>query len=336
MKRVAILGATGYTGRELVRLLHGHPGLQVAAAMTARPGDVDPPALPVDPVIEPLDLERLRGVDGVFLCTPHGASAALGAKLLAQGTKVVDLSADFRLRDPALYAKTYGHPHPAPALLAEAVYGLTEHRREAVRNARLVANPGCYPTSVLLPILPLLEGGLLEPGATIVADSKSGTSGAGKNPTERTHFGNVHENFCAYAVGEHRHRPEIHQEAKTTRIAFVPHLLPVFRGILSTIYVTPRPGIGAAAIRSCLLERYHAEPFVRVYERGLPELNRVQRTNRCDVAVAEADGLVVLVAALDNLVKGASGQAIQNLNVALGLPETHGLAEGSVATRPGA
>jgi N-acetyl-gamma-glutamyl-phosphate reductase len=325
MKRVAILGATGYTGRELLRLLARHPLLSVAAAMTARSGEVDPPDLPVDSEIAPLDLDRLRGLDGVFLCTPHGASAALAKSALELGAKVVDLSADFRLRDPALYAQTYGQVHPAPELLAEAVYGLTERRRTEIARARLVANPGCYPTSVLLPLLPLLDAGLLEETAPIVADSKSGTSGAGKNPSSRTHFGNVHENFCAYAPGEHRHRPEIWQEAGTTRITFVPHLLPVFRGILSTIYVQPRPGVGEAAIRSCLRERFRGEAFVRVYDRGLPELNRVQHTNFCDIAVAHADGLIVLVSAIDNLVKGASGQALQNMNVMLGLPEAAGL-----------
>jgi N-acetyl-gamma-glutamyl-phosphate reductase len=325
MKQVAVLGATGYTGRELLRLLARHPLLQIAAAMTARPGEVDPPDLPVDPEIAPLDLDRLRGLDGLFLCTPHGASATLATSLLALGAKVVDLSADFRLRDPTLYAQSYGHVHPAPELLSEAVYGLTERRRAEVARARLVANPGCYPTSVLLPLFPLLEAGLLSASAAIVADCKSGASGAGKSPSSRTHFGNMHENFCAYAPGEHRHRPEIWQEAGTKRITFVPHLLPVFRGILSTIYVEPRPGVGVAAIQSCLKERFRGEAFVRVYDRGLPELNRVQHTNFCDIAVAQADGLVVLVSAIDNLVKGASGQALQNMNLMLGLPEATGL-----------
>lgn len=326
MKRVAILGATGYTGRELIRLLRRHPGLELACAMTARPGaEPEPPDAPGEVAVERLDLERLRGLDGVFLCTPHGAAAELARACLQQGTKVVDLSADFRLRDAAQYAATYAHPHPAPELLGEAVYGLTEHARAQLRTARLVANPGCYPTSVLLPLLPLLAADLLDPAAPIVADSKSGVSGAGKNPSDRTHFGAVHENFLAYGVGNHRHAPEIWQEAGTTRIVFTPHLLPVFRGILSTLYLQPRAGVDAAAIRGCLAERYASEPFVQVWQKGLPELRHVQYGNCCAIAVVPSGSLVVVVSVLDNLVKGASGQALQNMNCMLGLPEELGL-----------
>lgn len=326
MKKAAIVGASGYTGRELLTLLARHPHLRATAVMTARPGAApEPPAFPGDPAIDPLDLGRLAAVDGVFLCTPHGAASEIARAALAHGKKVVDLSADFRLRDPAAYAATYGSAHPAPELLARAVYGLTEHARDAVRTASLVANPGCYPTSILLPLLPLLRAGLMDAHAPIVADSKSGTSGAGKAPSERTHFGNVHENFCAYGVGNHRHAPEIRQEAGTDRIVFTPHLLPTFRGILSTIYVQPARGASAEAMRSCLHERYVHEPFVRVYDKGLPELRCVQHTNECHVAVAASGALVVLVSAIDNLVKGASGQALQNMNLMLGLPETEGL-----------
>jgi len=326
---VAVVGASGYTGRELLRLLANHHGVELRHVMGSREGQSqEPPELPVDPVIAPLDFDRLRGTDGVFLCTPHGASAELAARMLALGSRVVDLSADFRLRDPAMYAATYGHAHPRPELLAEAVYGLTEQARDRVASARLVANPGCYPTSILLPLLPLRRAGLLDEKAPIVADAKSGTSGAGKNPSARTHFGAVHENFCAYAVGTHRHAPEIWQEAGTTAITFVPHLLPVFRGILTTLYLTPARGTAAEAaeaFRACLHEAYAGEPCVQVYPRGLPELNRVQHTNRCDLAVAAAGDHVVVVSAIDNLVKGASGQALQNMNVMLGLPETAGL-----------
>lgn len=326
-KSVAVVGASGYTGRELVRLLARHPGIELRAVMGGRAGQQpDPPELPFDDVVEPLDLARLAGVDGVFLCTPHGASAELARQVLALGPRVVDLSADFRLRDPAAYAATYGHPHPCPELLAEAVYGLTEHARARLAGARLVANPGCYPTSILLPLVPLLRAGLIDRDAPIVADAKSGTSGAGKAPTARTHFGAVHENFLAYAVGTHRHAPEIRQEAGFDRITFVPHLLPVFRGILTTIYLQPAPGVGADEVRACLREAYAGERFVRVYPRGLPELSRVQRTNFCDLAVAGAGAHVVVVSAIDNLVKGASGQALQNMNVVLGLPEDAGLA----------
>lgn len=330
MKTVAIVGASGYTGRELLRLLATHPGLRAAAVMTARPGAVpEAPVFPTDPQIDPLDLQRLADVDGVFLCTPHGAASEIAKAALAFGKKVVDLSADFRLRDPQVYAKAYGAPHPAPELLQEAVYGLTEPNRAAVQRARLVANPGCYPTSILLPLLPLLQHGLVDAHAPIVADSKSGTSGAGKAASDRTHFGNVHENFCAYGVGNHRHTPEIHQAAGTDRIVFTPHLLPVFRGMLSTIYVTPKAGVTADAMRSCLRESYADEPFVTVYGKGLPELTYVQRTNQCHVAVVASGPLVVLVSAIDNLGKGASGQALQNMNLMLGLPELDGLKEGT-------
>ncbi len=325
-KAVAIVGASGYTGRELVRLLARHPALELRHVMGSREGQTpEPPELGVDTLIEPLDLERLRSIDGVFLCTPHGTSADLAAKILALGPRVVDLSADFRLRDADLYAKTYGHAHPQPALLAEAVYGLTEHARARVAAARLIANPGCYPTSILLPLLPLLRAGLLRADAPIIADAKSGTSGAGKNPSARTHFGSVHENFCAYSVGNHRHAPEIWQEAGTAQITFVPHLLPVFRGILTTLYLTPSLGSTADAIRACLHETYADEPFVRVYDKGFPELNRVQMTNCCDLAVATCGAHVVVVSAIDNLIKGASGQALQNMNLMLGVAETAGL-----------
>ena len=261
----------------------------------------------------------------MFLCTPHGAAAPIAKAALDAGCKVVDLSADFRLRDEALYQSTYGSAHPAPLLLREAVYGLTEHARTALQHARLCANPGCYPTSVLMPLLPLLQNGMLDDQAPIIADSKSGTSGAGKAPGERTHFGNVHENFCAYGVGNHRHAPEIRQEAGTQRIVFTPHLLPTFRGILSTIYLSPKAGSTVAAMRSCLAERYAKEAFVKVYDNGWPELKCVQHSNQCHIAIGQSGPLVVVVSVIDNLVKGASGQALQNMNVMLGLPESEGL-----------
>lgn len=326
MKKVAIVGASGYTGRELLTLLRHHRGMQATLVMTARPGTApEAPQFPGDPCIAALDPARLREVDGVFLCTPHGAAATLAVAALDAGCKVVDLSADFRLRDPAVYQQTYGAPHPAPQWLGAAVYGLTEHARSAVRNARLCANPGCYPTSVLLPLLPLLQHELLDARAPIIADSKSGTSGAGKSPSERTHFGNVHENFCAYAIGTHRHLPEIRQGAGTDRVVFVPHLLPTFRGILTTLYLQPRAGVTTAAIRGCLHESYGKEPFVRVYAQGTPELRVVQHTNQCHIAVADCGPTVVVTAAIDNLQKGAAGQALQNMNLMLGIEETEGL-----------
>jgi N-acetyl-gamma-glutamyl-phosphate reductase len=326
MKRAAIVGASGYTGRELLALLAHHPRLRAEVVMTARPGAApDAPTFPHEATVDPLDLDRLDAADGVFLCTPHGAASAIAQNALERGKKVVDLSADFRLRDPAVYARTYGAPHPAPDLLRTAVYGLTEHARDAVAGAHLVANPGCYPTSILLPLLPLLANGLADATAPIVADSKSGVSGAGKAPGERTHFGNVHDNFLAYGIGTHRHLPEICQQAGTERIVFTPHLLPVFRGILTTLYLQPSHGTTADTMRQCLAEFYAGEQFVRVYDRGLPELRCVQNTNRCDLAVTASGPMVVVVAAIDNLQKGASGQALQNMNLMLGLPETDGL-----------
>ncbi|QDU69048.1 N-acetyl-gamma-glutamyl-phosphate reductase [Engelhardtia mirabilis] len=325
-KSAAILGASGYAGRELRALIEAHPALELAAAMSARPGQApEPPALPVDPPIDALDLDRLDGVDVVFLCTPHGTSAPLALAALERGARVVDLSADFRLRDAAQYERVYGQPHTAPELLAEAVYGLTEFARERVPGAQLVANPGCYPTSALLALKPLLEADLLEPAAPMVVDAKSGLTGAGRSASATTHFGNVHENFRAYGVGVHRHGPEICQEAGNDRVVFTAHLLPILRGILSTIYLQPRAGVGAGDIAAALSARYRDEPFVTVYERGLPELDRVQRTNQCHLGVAAHGPLVCVVSAIDNLLKGAAGQALQNANLLLGLPEGTGL-----------
>ncbi|MCA8980614.1 MAG: N-acetyl-gamma-glutamyl-phosphate reductase [Planctomycetes bacterium] len=325
-KRIAVVGATGYAGGELCKLVAAHGGMQLASAMSARSeGGARVARTPGEVNVDAYTPELFAELDGVFVCAPHGASAPVVLAALEAGAAVVDLSADFRLSDPSVYESTYGLPHPAPELLSEAVYGLTEHARDAVAATRLVANPGCYPTSILLPLLPLFEHGLVSRESLIVADSKSGLSGAGKGASDRTHFGNVHENFLAYGVGTHRHTPEIHQHAGTDSIRFVPHLLPVERGILSTIYVQSAGGVDAEAIRSCLSERYADEPFVHVRRTGLPELKDVQRTNRCDMAVCDADGTVVIVSVLDNLLKGAAGQALQNMNLMLGLPEAEGV-----------
>ena len=323
MKSVAIVGATGYTGQELQKLLARHPHLEAKLLMSSRHGS-SAKGHPIQDNIEPLNPARFDEVDGVFLCTPHGKASALAAAALAAGKVVVDLSADFRLRDPQLFQDTYGDVHAAPELLDCAVYGLTEHHRTEIQNATLVANPGCYPTSILLPLLPLLGHDLLDLTAPLIADSKSGVSGAGKQPNERTHFGNVHENFLAYGIGSHRHAPEIAQELGQP-IVFTPHLLPTFRGILSTIYVTPVADSNADAMRNCLMEQYSSEPFVRVYEHGSPELQNVQHSNECHISVHDSGPLVVITSAIDNLVKGASGQALQNMNVMLGLQEAEGL-----------
>jgi N-acetyl-gamma-glutamyl-phosphate reductase len=332
-----VLGGSGYAGQELARLLAGHPELELAAFMGAREGSGRHPAEEAASsararAAEPLDWARVGDAEGVFLCTPHAASAPLAARCLELGVKVVDLSADFRLRDAALYERVYEHRHPRPELLGEAVYGLTERARERVAKARLVANPGCYPTSVLLPLLALLDAGLVDRARPVVADCKSGLSGAGKTPSERTHFGNVYENFCAYGVGSHRHGPEIRQECGLRDLVFTPHLLPAFRGILSTLYVAAAAGARAADLRAALARAYAGERFVRILERGLPDLRAVQLTNECRIGLADATdsaesgGTVVLVSVLDNLVKGAAGQALQNMNLMLGCEESAGLA----------
>ncbi len=326
MKRIAILGASGYAGQELARLIAGHPEMQVDLLMSAREGqDPPPPKNSYEQAIQPLDLDALQYVDGVFLCTPHGATARFAAAALETGAKVVDLSADFRLRDPELYAETYELEHPAPALLDEAVYGLTEQKRGEISRARLVANPGCYPTAILLPLLPLQKAGLLQAAAPIIADCKSGLSGAGRSATATTHFGSVHENFRAYSPGSHRHSAEINQEFGNGDILFAPHLLPVFRGIYASIYVTPAKGTSAADMLACLEETYAGEAFIRLYGLGLPDLQGVQRSNFCDMAALQCGGQVLLISAIDNLVKGAAGQALQNMNLMLGIDESEGL-----------
>jgi N-acetyl-gamma-glutamyl-phosphate reductase len=333
-RSVAIVGATGYAGQEIRRLLAQHPGFAEPLLLTARAGATPQDTAsvgatnPASGGVLPFAPERLTGRDAVFLCTPHGAAQPLVVAALEQGCRVVDLSADFRLKDPATYQTAYGEPHQVPGLLETAVYGLTEHRREEVSEARLVANPGCYPTSILLPLIPLLEAGVIDSSAHIVADCKSGVSGAGNSPSPRTTFGAVHENFSAYSVGGHRHLPEIRQEAGFDRIVFVPHLLPVFRGILSTIYVRPPGGATANDLRDVLRARYGSEPFVRILEEdaGVPTLADVRMTNRCHVAVTGQGELAVITSAIDNLMKGAAGQALQNMNLMLGFPETAGLA----------
>jgi len=332
---VGVFGATGFAGRELLAIIAKHPHMDLAFATSQhyagkRFSEVYPDPLDV-PLLAPAEAP-LAEAELVFLCTPHGASAQWAIKALAAGCRVVDLSADFRLRDLATYERWYA-PHPAPALLAEAVYGMTELQRDALRSARLVANPGCYPTSVLFPLAPLVRAGALREGHIIV-DSKSGTSGAGAQPSAKTHFMSVHDNFAAYAVGHaHRHVPEMEQElagygGSPVHVIFTPHLLPVARGILSTIYLTLHDDWTATRVTQLWQQVYDQEPFVDVMPPGSPpSLAHVVRSNRVAFAAAEAGmpGYLVVVSAVDNLVKGASGQAIQNANVMLGIDETAGL-----------
>ncbi len=336
---VGIIGASGYTGGELLRLLCRHPGLRVSWATSrqhagAGVGEVYPHLRDFSEVVfSGPDLAGLpAGVRGVFVALPHVEAMAVVPALLERGLAVVDLSADFRLRDAAVYSRAYGHPHTAPGLLAEAVYGLTEHARERVRGARLVANPGCYPTATLLALLPLARRGLLGGGGAIV-DAKSGVSGAGRGLKQGSLYCEVNEGLAAYNVGRHRHQPEMEQELTaaaggSVRLTFAPHLVPLSRGMQATIYLEPAPGAGLQAVGGALREAYAGEPFVKVLADGkLPTVRDVAGTNLCRLGCTDdpGGGRVVVVSVIDNLVKGASGQALQNMNLMLGQAETAGL-----------
>lgn len=326
-KRVAIVGASGFTGKEAFRLLEQHPDVDLAGLWSAR---TEPSARQEyggrlhEPRSLPLDLEALAGCDAVLLCAPHDASASLAPRLLEHVPLVLDLSAAYRLRDPELYPRFYGFEHPAKGLLQERVYGLTEWARASLRAARLVACPGCYVTSVLLPLLALRDAGVVAED-DIIADCKSGVSGAGKAANAITHFASVHDDFRAYGVGTHRHEPEIREQFESDRVFFTPHLLPLFRGILTTLHLRAKSGVRAPQAREAMAARYEQDPFVQIRDAGLPSIADVAGSNRCVIGVADHGDRLVVVSCLDNLVKGAAGQAIQNLNIALDLPETAGL-----------
>jgi len=335
--RVAVVGATGYTGAELIRWLARHPHVRLTAVTSEQSAgkalaDVMPSARgKVDLRLAAFDPARIAGeADVAFTALPLATSAPGVATLLDRGVRVVDLGADFRLRDPQEYARWYV-PHPAPHLLAEAVYGLTEFCRPQLRAARLVANPGCYPTAALLALLPLLERGLIE-AQGIVIDAKSGVTGAGKNVVAEYLFAEVDDNLRAYKIGVHRHAPEIEQQLRPhagakLSVIFVPHLLPIRRGILSTIYVRPRAGVGADAITRAFQERYAGERFVVLSPARAPEIRDVVGTNDCALGwtLDPRSGQLVLISVIDNLGKGAAGQAIQNFNAMLGFAEPTGL-----------
>ncbi len=334
--RVSVLGASGYTGGELVRLLASHPHVQLvhltASQHEGRPVGAVLPNLRgvLAHTLEPADAARIgRDSDLAFVALPHGTAVKVVPDLLEAGARVVDLGADFRLKDPAAYARWYKQEHTAPELLAEAVYGLTELYRSKVRTARLVANPGCYPTAALLAIYPLARAGVV--AGPVVVDAKSGVSGAGRSPSLGTHFGEVNENVKPYNVGTHRHQPEMEQIlvdlGVSVPVLFAPHLVPMTRGILATCYVPLARDLPTEGALALYREAYGGEAFVRVLEDELPQTKATYGSNFCDVTV-RVDGdrrLAVAVAALDNLGKGAAGQAIQNLNVMFGLPETEGL-----------
>lgn len=335
MVRVAILGASGYSALELIKLLLRHPQAEITALTTRSTdaklvGEVHPSlAGRLDLRLENLSASQIaERADCVFCCLPHGASAAAVAELLPRGKKVIDLSADYRLNDATEYAKWYGLEHADPKRLPEAVYGLPEIYRERIQRASLVANPGCYPTSAILALAPLLRAGAILP-SDIIIDSKSGVSGGGREPKPTFHFPECNESVSAYGVGTHRHMPEIDQVLTDVadaevRVVFTPHLIPMDRGILSTCYAQPTGEFNEGSLLGVLKEFYAGEPFVRVSQ-SLPATKHVSGTNFCDLTVRSVRGRVVVISAIDNLVKGASGAAVQNFNLMHGFDATTAL-----------
>jgi len=361
--RVGILGASGYTGAELIRLLINHPDVEIVLLTADRHAGKSISA--VFPHLFGLDLPNLIKIDEVewaglevdiiFCALPHGTTQEIVAGLLhhtghdvvdelldeqredliasiPDGVRVIDLSADFRIEDGDTYAEWYGHPHRAPQLQAQAVYGLTEFARDDIAQARLVACPGCYPASALLPLVPLIGAGQIDPD-DIIIDSKSGVTGAGRAAKESGLYGEIAGGIHAYSVGGHRHGPEIEQElgrvaGRAITVNFTPHLVPMNRGILSTIYVRLADGATAADLRGTLVARYNDEPFVGVVPEGMaPATRHVRGSNHSLLGVFEdrVKGRAIVLSVLDNLVKGASGQAVQNMNVMCRLPETRAL-----------
>ncbi len=331
--RVGIAGHRGYSGAELVRILQHHPRVEPvllehrddgAAGIIIRNAQ--------GPHRAPCTAEAVRAekLAIVFLATPAEVSMELAPAMFEAGARVVDLSGAFRLRTPENYAAWYGAVHTQPALLAEAAYGLPEFCRDRIPGARLVANPGCYPTAANLAIRPLVEAGAVERAAGIVCDAKSGASGAGRKPSLKTSFCEVTENFSAYSILRHRHVPEVLQVSglEEREFSFTAHLLPIDRGILETIYFRTAGALTADDLLEIYNRRYAGEPFIRLYHAGhAPDLHAVARTNFCDIAVTvdAATRRAVVVSAIDNLVKGAAGQAVQNMNLMLGYPESEGL-----------
>ena len=328
MTRVAVAGATGYTGQELLRILARHPGVAIASAMSSGAAAGPERKLPAlahiwSGDIAPFSARQLAAeADIVFLALPDKAAADVAPALVDAGVRVIDLSGAFRLREAAARAKWYPETKTVPDGVA---YGLTERERGAIVRARLVANPGCYPTATLLALAPLVEAGLLVSGADVIVDAKSGVSGAGKTPSERTHFSEVHGSLSAYGVFNHRHGAEIEQGAGR-QVTFTPHLVPLDRGILSTIYVRVAPGTTEETLADVYARAYAGATFVRLAGSALPEIKHVAHSNFCDIGWrVQPDGRAILVSVIDNLVKGASGQAVQNMNVMLGINEKVGL-----------
>ncbi len=338
MIRVGIIGATGYAGAELVRLLAGHPDICLTVLTSrqyagVRFGQVYPSmAGMLDLTCEALDIDNVcKKADLFFMALPHKIPMELAPQFIANGKKIIDLSADFRFSDVKRYESCY-QPHSTQNLLKTSVYGLSEVYFSQIRNADLIGNPGCYPTSVLLPLIPLLKSKIIHPN-TIIADAKSGVSGAGRSPSLTVHFCEVNESFKAYKVASHRHAPEMEEvlsrESGTdVHITFVPHLVPMTRGMLTTIYADLARNVHTADIRDCIGSFYSGCPFVRVApENSIPDTLNVRGSNFCDIGckIDQPNQRLIVISAIDNLVKGAAGQAVQNMNIMLGLDETKGL-----------
>ncbi len=342
MLKVGVIGATGYTGEELLRILLRHPGVKITA-LSAKIDQAAPIAEICPRFRGLIDLEchlpdtrrMIANSDFIFLALPHRVSMEVAPEILAAGKKVVDLSADYRLKNPAVYEKWYGIKHRDAAGLGESVYGLPELKRKEIKKARLIANPGCYPTGIILALAPALRRGLVNP-REIIGDAYSGVTGAGRHASLGLIFPEVSENLKAYKINRHQHQPEIEQELSAAaetevKVIFAPHLAPVNRGILTTIYARMEKKMTGEEILSLYREFYSGEPFVRVCEPGkTPELKDVVGTNVCGLGL-EVDaekGWLIAVAAIDNLTKGAAGQAVQNMNIMQGFPETEGLLTG--------
>jgi len=342
-KKIAIIGASGYSGEELVRLLLNHPHAELVAVTSRQnagqtlaqvfPKFASHPKSKALRFSEPNAELLAKQADVVFLALPHGVAAEYATPLLDAGCTVIDLSADFRLKSPEIYKEFYAHDHPAPDLLKKAVYGLPEIYREQIKKASLIASPGCYPTSILLPIIPLLKAGLVKPTG-IIADSLSGVSGAGRKAEADYLFCECNESVRPYSVPKHRHLSEMEEQlslAAGTKVIlqFTPHLIPVNRGILTTLYLMPAEKVtDTEKISACYAKAYAKEPFVRLLEgKALPDTKNVNGTNVIEIAwrLDPRTGRLIVMSAEDNLVKGASGQAVQSLNILCGWPETAGL-----------
>jgi N-acetyl-gamma-glutamyl-phosphate reductase len=337
MYRVGVIGATGYAGAELVRILAGHPDVEIRSLTSRQYAgerfDRIYPAMVgwVDLTCEALDIDALaESADVVFTALPHKLPMAIIPELYEKGVRVVDLSADFRFKDLSAYERHY-QPHSAPDLIPEAVYGLSEVYTQQIRKARLIGNPGCYPTCTLLPLIPLIRSDLIDT-QTIISDAKSGVSGAGRSATLATHFCQVNESFKAYKVGSHRHTPEMEailQEAAghPVSLTFVPHLVPMSRGMQATIYTRTNKGVTGRDVDACLQQFYKDRSFVRLCGSLPADSLNVKGTNCCDIGFVHDNESrsLILMSAIDNLVKGAAGQAVQNMNIMLGLDETRGL-----------